>query len=198
MQKRNQDYQLAYAFASVGFNGIYCGFGLRSAFERPEIIGLVAAAVACMFLFGASIHSMEKRQTIKESLISFKNELTRGTMGMQNAFLTACLTILSLCIAIQLGSGKEELQLSIVEGIRTGVFFLVGISAWRLTGIGRLLVVCTWMFGDIWVFKLVVVHGIGDGFITFGVGCVTGWLLMCLQGRMDRFLSEMSSEKDST
>lgn len=175
-------------FAAASINAFYAALGLRTAFEAPEIVGLLAAGIGALLLFALAVQRQERFPTPGAALRAYVARRLDERLPLRYAVGTVVLTVLTLACAVQLGSAREELSLAIVEGMRTGVLILVGLTAWRLNPAGRLTVVAAWIVCDIWVYGAVVVPGIGSGWITAASGTVAGWLLLRAQDWVDALL----------
>lgn len=175
-------------WAATSVSCLYGAFVLRGAFEQPQIIALLAATVMGMLLFSAAVHQVAQGLTVHDSLSLYARALVDAKRGPRYAVATAALVATSLALAVQVGSAQQELMLAAVEGVRTGVFILVGLSVWRLASLGRLLVVLVWILSDVWVFASVGVPGVGSGVITLATSIAVGWSLLLLQDRVDSHL----------
>jgi hypothetical protein len=177
-----------HAWAAVGISCLYAIVTLRNAFETPQLFVIAAAGVIAMLLFGTSIHSQFRLDSVNESIKCYAKQIWHAQRSIRYAVGTSALTLGVLALAIQIGATREENMLALVEGIRTGVFILVGLSFWRLTSGGRLLAVAVWIVTDVWVFASVVVPGIGSGPITLVSAILSGWALLVLQDLVDHGL----------
>ncbi len=178
-----------HGWSALGLTCLYGATSLRTAFESGELVALMALSAISMVMFSAAVHKLMRRSTLRDSLIAYGNALVAGKFGLLHAGITCGLTVLAMAVAVQIGAARGEFELSIVEGMRTGIFFLVATTSWRLTGGGRLLAIACWIATDIWVFQSVAVPGIGAGFVTLVSGVLTGWSAVVTQEWLDATVS---------
>lgn len=179
------------AAISVGcFSGVVVPI-VQKSFASRELLALVACGIVALLLFTVSVHRTERRDTMAQSVEAFGRRTMRGDLGWGFAASTACVAIVALCLAATFGRGHEW-AISIVEGVRTGVFLLIGLKTWRLTPGGRVGLIVAWVAADLWIFSTVfygpVVQAVTFPSLSIAAAIVTGSLLLNLQDQLDAWM----------
>ena len=173
---------------SVSF--LYGGLVLGPSFARNEIIGLIVSGMAALLMFSALVHKTVGGANLGASLQAYKAAILSGTLGWKHSLVSCVIVAMAQAVAVMLTNGGEDWKLSTVEGIRTGVFLTVALTAWRLEGMGRVAVIATWIATDIFVYASALKAGplASSAMLTLVVGAIVGWVALGFQRWLDETL----------
>lgn len=178
--------ELMAAIAISAFSGVFL---FRGGFTGGEMLAIGGIGVVAILVFSMCVHGVFDKSSVGESLKAMVKNVIASRLGWLHAVGTVALMTLALSGGVMLGESRDEFWMSVMEGLRTGVFILMSMGVWRLEAHWRLACLIAWIALDVWAFAQVVIAGVGMPWVTFAAGALSGWLLLEAQGRLDRVLA---------